>query len=84
MNKDINIRAYFFANTPREIKHIMLKAANGFIDKGINTMSQLCGTNLDDLIGVPDINDETKKLILLLCEKYIAKHDGDAEGCDNS
>ena len=80
---DIDIRSYFLANTPPEIENVMIHAANGFISKGINTMNQLCDAHIDSL-AVQSVNVETAELILLLCEKYMAEHGGDAKGCDSS
>ena len=82
MNYDI--LTYFRLNTPPEIENVMMRVANSFISKGINTMNQLCDAPLDNLTEMPNVTEETIELILLLCEKYMAEHDSDAKGCDSS
>ena len=84
MYENINIQAYFFINTPPEIRNVMIQAADSLRRGGVNTMSQLCDAPLDILAEMPDINGETIDLILLLCEKYISEHGSDAKGCDSS
>jgi len=81
---NVDIRAYLLANTPPEIENVMIRTVDSLMHGGILTMSQLCDVSLDVLIEIPNMNYEAAELILLLCEKYMAEHGGDAKGCDSS
>ena len=71
MEKNIDVQAYFELHDD-SVSNISVRAVNALIKGGINTMDELCATDMKKIKKIRNLGDKCFEYVLMMRENYMA------------